>query len=107
MSLSISGGLGLTGGIADVGGLYECLIGLFTGRADSSILDIYSQVRRTKYQEIVDPISTENLYRMFKIHPDEVLEKDEFLKMCKRAEKDRELASKMLQVSLLKQASWN
>lgn len=84
----------------DVGGLYECFVGMAVNKADSSILDIYSDVRRKKYQEIVDPISSSNLCRMFSVHPDKVLETDEFLQMCKKAESDRDLASQMLQVSL-------
>ncbi|KAM5354809.1 hypothetical protein ACJ41O_001455 [Fusarium nematophilum] len=96
------GGLGLTGGIVDVGGLYECLLGIHLKKADPSILDVYNDVRRKKYQEIVDPISSANLLRMFSIHPDEVLERDEFLQMCKRAETDNKLAGQMIQsVNLL------
>ncbi|KAJ3540336.1 hypothetical protein NM208_g5118 [Fusarium decemcellulare] len=91
------GGLGLTGGIVDVGGLYECLVGIYTGKADPSILDIYSDIRRKRYQEIVDPISSSNLRRMFTVHPDKVLESDEFLQMCKKAEDDPSLAAQILQ----------
>ncbi|KAL1887243.1 hypothetical protein Sste5346_010338 [Sporothrix stenoceras] len=89
------GGLGLTGGIVDVGGLYECLKGIYTGVADESILDIYSNIRRKRYLEIVDPISSDNLRRMFAIPPNEVLEKDEFLKLCKKCETDKDLQQKM------------
>ncbi|EEU42164.1 uncharacterized protein NECHADRAFT_51064 [Fusarium vanettenii 77-13-4] len=91
------GGLGLTGGIVDVAGVYECLVGIYTDRADASILDIYSDIRRKKYQEIVDPISSSNLRRMFSVHPDKVLETDEFLQMCKKAANDPKLASELLQ----------
>lgn len=94
-------GLGLTGGIVDVGGLYECLKGIYTNVADDSILDIYSDVRRQKYLDMVDPISSENLRRMFTVPPDEVLEKDEFLQLCKKAETDKELARNMADVSFL------
>ncbi|KAG5661256.1 hypothetical protein KAF25_005378 [Fusarium avenaceum] len=93
------GGLGLTGGVVDVQGLYECILGIHLGKADASILDVYSEVRRQKYQEIVDPISSSNLRRMFTGDPAKVLETDEFLQMCKRAETDSELAARMLQVS--------
>ncbi|KAH7133873.1 hypothetical protein EDB81DRAFT_659454 [Dactylonectria macrodidyma] len=91
------GGLGLTGGIVDVGGLYECFVGIYTGRADPSILDIYSDIRRARYQEVVDPISSSNLRRMFSVHPENVLESDEFLQMCKKAENDPSLAAQMLE----------
>lgn len=89
----------MTGGIVDVAGVYECLVGIYTNRADPSILDIYSDIRRKKYQEIVDPISSSNLRRMFSVQPDKVLETDEFLQMCKKAATDPKLASEMLQVS--------
>ena len=74
------GGLGLTGGIVDVGGLADCLIGLHLNKADDSILDIYSQVRREKYQIFVDPASSANLVRMYDSHPETILERDEGLR---------------------------
>ncbi|MCJ1424708.1 hypothetical protein MMC29_002596, partial [Sticta canariensis] len=40
------GGLGLTGGFADVTGLADCLEGIATGEADDRILDKYDEVRR-------------------------------------------------------------
>ncbi|KAI0123382.1 hypothetical protein BJ170DRAFT_641632 [Xylariales sp. AK1849] len=91
------GGLGLTGGIVDVGGLYDCLVGIYLQKADAGILDTYSDVRRQKYQQIVDPISSANLLRMFSVHPDKVLESDAFLQLCKRAETDPEVAKQLLQ----------
>ncbi|KAF7535041.1 hypothetical protein G7054_g5740 [Neopestalotiopsis clavispora] len=75
------GGLGLTGGIVDVGGLVDCLIGIYKGRADDNILDIYSKVRREKYQQFVDPISSANLVRMHDKDPNTVLQRDEALQM--------------------------
>ena len=85
------GGLGLTGGIVDVGGLYDCLAGIYDDKADPSILDTYSDIRRQKYNDIVNPISTENLLRMFE-DPETALEQDEFLKMCKKTETDKEFS---------------
>jgi hypothetical protein len=92
-----SGGLGLTGGIVDVGGLSDCLYGIWTGQASPSILDIYDEVRRQKYRDIVDPISSKNLRRMFDGDPQTVLElcTDKFLEMCLKAEKDVNLAREM------------
>lgn len=75
-------------------------MGIATKKADPSILDLYSDIRRKKYQEIVDPISSANLRRMFPTNPDEILENDEFLQTCKQAESDPHLASEMLQVSV-------
>ncbi|OGM45636.1 hypothetical protein ABOM_006229 [Aspergillus bombycis] len=63
------GGLGLSGGIVDVGGLYDCLAGIYTGQADDSILDIYCK------------------------DPETALEESEFLKTCKKAETDDAVAA--------------
>jgi 2-polyprenyl-6-methoxyphenol hydroxylase-like FAD-dependent oxidoreductase len=89
------GGLGLTGGIVDVGGLYDCLAGIYDGKADDSILDKYDEVRRQKYREVIDPISSGNIVRLFGQDPEMAGEKDEFLKMCKRTEADEEFAREM------------
>ncbi|KFY95304.1 hypothetical protein V500_02857 [Pseudogymnoascus sp. VKM F-4518 (FW-2643)] len=86
------GGLGLTGGIVDVGGLYDCLVGIYECKADPSILDKYSDIRSQKYKEIIDPISSENIRRLFDQDSDKALENDEFLKLCKRAEADSEFS---------------
>lgn len=85
----------MTGGIVDVGGLYDCLVGIYDGKADDSILEKYSDVRREKYQTMVDPLSTENLLRLFDQNPDTAFENDEFLKLCKRTETDIDLAKEM------------
>ncbi|PVH73225.1 FAD/NAD(P)-binding domain-containing protein [Cadophora sp. DSE1049] len=82
------GGLGLTGGIVDVGGLFDCLIGIHNGVANDSILDKYDEIRRQKYLELIDPISTENIRRLFDQDPDKAMETDEFLKLCKKTETD-------------------
>lgn len=88
------GGLGLTGGIVDIGGLFDCLSGIHANLADPSILDIYSDVRREKYKTIVDVVSQSNIRRLFDQDPDKALENDEFLKMLKanegNVEKQRE-----------------
>ncbi|KAL2428955.1 FAD-dependent monooxygenase terC [Exophiala dermatitidis] len=51
------GGMGLTGGIVDIGGLYDCLIGIFWAKADDDILDKYDQERRRLYNETINPVS--------------------------------------------------
>lgn len=89
----------------DVGGLSDCLYGVWTGQANEEILDIYDEIRRQKYRDIVDPISSENLRRMYDSNPETVLEpgKDKFLEMCVNAEKDVELAREMaLGINVLK-----
>ncbi|KAG2026535.1 hypothetical protein GB937_001315 [Aspergillus fischeri] len=89
------GGLGLTGGIVDVGGLYDCLFGIFSGKADEGILDIYDEVRRSKYNDIVNPTSSSNIRLLFDHNPETALQDSPFLRMCKQAEKDPEVATKM------------
>jgi hypothetical protein len=84
------GGLGLTGGIVDIGGLYDCLLGIYEGKADADILDKYSEIRRQKYKEIVDVVSQDNIRRLFDQDPDQALEKDEFLKMLNRIKGNQE-----------------
>jgi hypothetical protein len=81
--------MGLTGGFADVGGLYDCLYGIYTGVADESILDKYDEIRREKYLTVIDPISSSNVKRLF--HPD-AIEQDPFIQMVKRAETDKAFA---------------
>ncbi|KAI9053696.1 hypothetical protein LZ554_002649 [Drepanopeziza brunnea f. sp. 'monogermtubi'] len=93
------GGLGLTGGIVDVGGLYDCLVGIYERQADPSILAKYDEIRREKYNTFVDPVSTANLRLLFETDPDTALESNEFLKMCKRAETDRAFAMELQQRS--------
>lgn len=92
-----SGGLGLTGGIADVGSLYDALIALKEGKADDSILDRYSEVRIKKWQEIIDPMSRANFRRVCLDEAES--ERNEFWKLCEKMEKDDELARQMAQVS--------
>jgi 2-polyprenyl-6-methoxyphenol hydroxylase-like FAD-dependent oxidoreductase len=91
MLTNSSGGMGLTGGIADVGGLYDSLVGIHTGKADDSILDKYDEVRRKIWHDIINPISSENMTRLFKYSgPDEAMEKDPFFKMMKQTEESAE-----------------
>jgi len=91
--------MGLTGGIGDVGSLVEALVGMHTGQADDSILDKYDEVRRKIYHEVTDPISTDNIKRLYDQDPAKAMETDTFLQMAKRAETDKEFAHQMQQVS--------
>ncbi|KAI9926753.1 hypothetical protein MW887_003847 [Aspergillus wentii] len=82
------GGFGLTGGLVDVGGLFDCLAGIYDGVANDSILDKYDKVRRAIYEHVVNPVSCDNLRRMFQKDPTTALRDDGFLQMCKKAETD-------------------
>lgn len=92
------GGMGLTGGMVDAGNLADCLIGLAEGIANDGILDKYDEIRRAMWHNIINPVSSDNIIRMHTINSDEVLDKDEFLKMLNRAEKDPKLMEKMITV---------
>lgn len=72
------GGLGLTGGIIDVGNLFDCLRGLYENKSDESILDLYSDIRRNVWTEVIDPISTGNMRRLSKLDPDRAAVEDPF-----------------------------
>ena len=86
------GGMGLTSGIVDIGGLYDCLAGIYTNKADPDfILEKYHEVRSEKFHKVINPISSGNIVRLFGQDPDKAGENDEFLKLCKAAETDEKL----------------
>ncbi|KAF1976964.1 FAD/NAD(P)-binding domain-containing protein [Bimuria novae-zelandiae CBS 107.79] len=80
------GGLGLTGGFADVGSLLDCFTGIHTDELDESILDKYSEIRIKIWREMIDPMSRTNFHRLW--DPACEKEKEEFFKFCERAESD-------------------
>jgi 2-polyprenyl-6-methoxyphenol hydroxylase-like FAD-dependent oxidoreductase len=94
-----SGGLGLTGGIADVGNLFDAFVGIHEGLADDSILDRYSEVRMRIWREIIDPMSRENFRRLWDQNPEKALENDEFFQICKKSEENEALARELALVS--------
>src|SRR5271156_2083031 len=79
------GGLGLTGGMVDAGNLADCLVGIDKGLADQDILDKYDEIRRNKWHDIINPVTTANKLRMHSQDPDIALENDEMLKMMVKA----------------------
>ncbi|KAF2635591.1 FAD/NAD(P)-binding domain-containing protein [Massarina eburnea CBS 473.64] len=80
------GGLGLTGGFADVGSLYDCFMGIHQDELDDSILDKYSEIRIKIWREMIDPMSRANFHRLW--DPAFKEDRDEFFKMCERATDD-------------------
>ncbi|KAJ5139679.1 hypothetical protein N7448_003087 [Penicillium atrosanguineum] len=86
------GGLGLTGGIVDVGNLFDSLMGIHKGLADDSILDKYAEVRKRMWEEVIDPMSRENFRRLHNQDPDKARDNDDFFQTLIKAEKDEELA---------------
>ena len=91
------GGLGLTGGIVEVGGLSDCLVGLWKGVAES-ILDKYDVIRRAMWHDIINVVSSANIRRLNDQDPDTALEKDEWLKGLAEAEKNPELMKNKVHV---------
>ncbi|KAG4426067.1 hypothetical protein IFR04_000774 [Cadophora malorum] len=81
------GGLGLTGGLVDAGNLFDCLNGIHQGLATDDILSRYNVVRREKYNNIIDPVSSENLRRLWQ-DPVVARKEDKFLEMCRKAAVD-------------------
>lgn len=92
------GGYGCMSGVLDAGGLADCLIGIYEGRAGDELLDIYAEIRREKFLKYVDARSIKNMNRIAKSDPDTVLETDKFLGILKGLEGDDEGAKAFLLV---------
>ncbi|KAK0724851.1 FAD binding domain-containing protein [Lasiosphaeris hirsuta] len=90
------GGLGITGGFVDVGGLYDCLAGIWEGKADDDILELYSEKRIEKWKTIIDPISQENFRRVSDKEPETRFERDEFMNLLKKGETDEPFLKDLL-----------
>ena len=89
----------MTGGIADIGSLYDSLLGIHTGQADESILDKYDEVRRKIWHDIINPVSSNNMRRLIDLDADTAVENDPFLQLLKRMETDKKLQLEMSKVS--------
>ncbi|KAK3075894.1 hypothetical protein LTR53_000323, partial [Teratosphaeriaceae sp. CCFEE 6253] len=89
------GGLGLTGGICDVGALLQCFEGLQKGVADDRILDVYCETQRRMWHDIINPVSTANIRRLHLQDPETVLEDDEMMRMIQRADTDTEFSKEL------------
>lgn len=81
--------MGLTGGLVDVGELFDCLAGIHDDRAETDILDKYDQIRREKYEKFTNVISESFLTRM-KSDPDEVEANDPGIAAMLEADKSDE-----------------
>lgn len=101
------GGMGLTSGIVDVGGLADCLVGMHRGVATEEILDKWAGVRRGIYENVVNRITTANLERLM-THADEAVGKDGFLKALRSASGPESAAmlANVLRVKVTRVSSW-
>ena len=78
--------MGLTGGFADVGSLYDCFLGIHQDELDEDILDKYSEERIKIWRDMIDPMSRENFHRLWDPAFEE--KRKEFFKMCDKANDD-------------------
>jgi 2-polyprenyl-6-methoxyphenol hydroxylase-like FAD-dependent oxidoreductase len=90
------GGLGITGGFVDVGGLFDCLAGIWDGVADEDILTLYSDQRIEKWKQIINTVSQENFRRVSDKDPETRFERDEFLQLLRKGETDRDFLRELL-----------
>lgn len=93
-----SGGLGLAGGIADVGSLADALAGIHRGVADDSILDRYAELRAGVYRDVIDPMSTANFRRLWERDPETTAAEDEFFALVREMAEDEGLARRVREV---------
>lgn len=94
------GGYGAMNTILDVGGLAECLIGVYEGKAGDEILDLYAQVRRDKFLKYVDARSMKNMKRIIDPDPHTTLEGDKLMDILRELEGDSEGTKAFLLVSI-------
>lgn len=90
------GGYGCMKGVLDAGGLADCFIGYYQGKASEEILDTYAEVRRDIYVKYIDARSIKNLNRCWKADPWTVLETDKFFGIIKELNKDKEALRQFL-----------
>ena len=91
----------------DAGNLADCLLAIrllpttppnrSPRPSSQAILAAYSEVRRQKWIEVTDPISSANLLRLLEVDPDKAVEQDEFMNLVKRSETDKALCKEILQ----------
>jgi len=84
------GGYGCMTAVLDVAALADCLAGVYEGKADDQILDLYATIRRDKFLKYVDARSIKNLNRISRSDPATVLDTDKFLGILKGLEGDDE-----------------
>ena len=79
-----------------MGSLFDAVVALRDGKADDSILDKYSEVRREKWAKIIDPMSRANFKRV--CLDESEADRNDFWALCHKMEGDDELAKQMAQV---------
>lgn len=89
-----TGGFGLTMGLFDSYALNEALGALIKRNADDSILDAYSELRRSAFIEKASPRATANKQLIF--HSSDPVQRNKDLELFRRMGKDPELAAAVL-----------
>ena len=93
--------MGLTGGFADVGSLYDAFMAIHKQNVpDTAILTEYSRARIQKWKEVIDPMSRKNFDLVWNPAPETVKAREEFFALTKKAETDLQLATMMAHVSI-------
>jgi 2-polyprenyl-6-methoxyphenol hydroxylase-like FAD-dependent oxidoreductase len=96
------GGMGLTGGLCDAGGLSDCLIGVLRKGCGDDLLEKYAEIRRKIFLEVclcvqlvtqvTDPITRANIERLYTVNPETAATEHElFRKMNESADFRREM----------------
>ncbi len=93
------GGYGCMTACLDVGGLADCLIGYYEGKAGEEILETYAKVRRDIFIKYVDARSIKNLDRVSKTDPWSVADTDKFFGILQELNKDKAKLKEFLLVS--------
>lgn len=88
------GGLGLTMGMFDAFALIEVLGAVVRGRSDETLLDAYSDLRRSVYLDKASPRAAANKQLIF--HSSDPVKLDDDLELFRRMAKDPELAADVL-----------
>ena len=90
------GGYGCMSACLDVGGLADCFIGYYQGKAGEEILQTYADVRRDIFLKYIDARSIKNLERVSKSDPWSVMETDKFFDIVKELNKDKQTLKEFL-----------
>lgn len=100
------GGYGAMCAILDVGGLADCLIGVYEGKAGDDILDLYAQIRREKFLKYVDERSMKNMHRIKDADPQTLKDNDKLLGIFQELEGNAEATKSFLMVSRMRSCAF-
>lgn len=73
---------------------------MYENKADATILDKYDEIRRQKWLDVIDVVSSSNLRRLFETDPERAVETDDFFQMLKKAETDPAYSQELQNVSI-------